>query len=176
MKTVLNFLVRCYMMFTAFFSLVKVNFYGPIGGEWNSLLVIKTKREVFASLVAPWCHYTLLVASVVVVFTTKEVVSGLVATLTFMSSAMFLYRIAPNIIAWGRIMTVVHATTKAAQSTRCFDQVENNVKTQLKIQAKAVVWGVSDEDTASSALFNHSEWLARHLGFWRGERKSLFPK
>jgi len=176
MKPILNFITRCYMAVYAIIPLLKVSIDGPRGGEWNSLHLDKMKREMFASLVAPVFHYTLFALSGIVVFTSKEIFSGFAALITFSISFMFLYRIAPNVIAWGHIMRVVHTTARAAQSSGCMDQVKKNIVTELKRQGVAVIWKLSDKETPTSAVFNHSEWLARQLGFWKGERKSLLPE
>ncbi|MBP9701486.1 MAG: hypothetical protein KBD47_00710 [Candidatus Pacebacteria bacterium] len=176
MKPILNFITRCYMAVYAIIPLLKVSIDGPRGGEWNSLYLNKMKREMFASLVAPVLYYTLFATSGIVMFTTKETFSGFCSCLTFVISFVFLYRIAPNVIAWGHIMRVVHTTARAAQSSGCMDQVRENVETELKRQGVAVIWKLSDKETPTSAVFNHSEWLARQLGFWKGERKSLLPE
>jgi hypothetical protein len=161
------------MALFAIVPLLKVNIDGPRGGEWNSLLLEKMKREMFSSLVAPVIYYSLLLLSSVGMVCSKEPATILIFLTNAISMFSFLYRVAPNILAWGLIMRVVHTTASAAQSSGCMDQVMKNIETELKRQADAVVW--SYKETPSSAVFEHSEWLARQLGFWKKARKSLSP-
>lgn len=173
-----NFIIRCGLAIIAIIPLLQVHLGGgPAGAEFATLRREKMKREIFSSLIAPIFYYFLFAMNGIAVFITTDYVFRLVAFLNLLIAWIFLYRVGPNIVAWASIMRVVRMTPKGKNQQKLIQQ---NVEAELRRQAgeftcEHMVHDHCDHlEGLSIPQFNHSEWLARQLDFWTGERKSLF--
>lgn len=175
MKTIKNFIIRCWMALTLPYALVYLELCGIRGGEWNTFLLSKMRREMFASLSAPGIYYFVFAFAQLSWFS-QDALFIAMEQVTAVCMFIFLYRIAPNTWAWYKIQQRIHATRSATGYNRCVPESKENVKLLLMQLAAGVEWGFGDEPTPTSAVFEHAEWLARQLSFWKGERKSLFPE
>jgi hypothetical protein len=174
----MNLIIRCGLAIIAIIPLLRVHLGGgPVGAGFATLKQSKMEREIFSSLIAPIFYYLMFAMNGIVVFVSTDSAFRILALVNLFIVWAFLYRLGPNIMAWASIMSVVRMTPRGRNQMRL---IEQNVEAELKRQASEFTsaYMVHDHqdhlEGISIPQFNHSEWLARQLGFWTGERKSLF--
>ena len=164
------------MALFAIVPLFQVIFAGPCGSGFT-LYEKKMKREMYQSLEMPVIYYGVLLFNLLLVLFARELWTNVIGLATAASMLFFLYRIAPNIYAWHYLMSIVHSTIDAAGTWHCHDKIVDNVEAGLRRKAASVKWSDSlAKETPSSAVFEHAEWLARQIEYWKGERRSLFAE
>lgn len=173
-----NFITRLGLAVVAIIPLLQVSLNGgPVGATLASLHRQKMKREVFSSLIAPMLYYFLFAINGFIVFFATDRIFCLVALVNLCTVWIFLYRVGPNIVAWASIMRVVRMTPKGKNQLML---IEQNVEAELRRQAGEFTCENMMHDHSehieglAMPQFRHSEWLARQLDFWTGDRKSLF--
>lgn len=175
MNSVKNFIVRCWMALTLPYALIYLELCGIRGGEWNTFLLQKMHREMFSSLSAPAIYYFVMGFGQLSWFS-QNILFIAMEQVTALCMFIFLYRIAPNTWAWYKIQREIRLTRALSTNDSLSEAAKRNIKGLLMQLAADVEWGFGDKPTPTSAVFEHAEWLAKQLGFWKGERKSLFPE